>query len=181
MCTKTLASLKQRILRSGSFPFNIQYGDCISSAECDALFPHIRSREHPLSPEKRWQSAVRKHAQDHGRESPSDSLRHANLMRRVSADVLQQCSRLDAVVLEVVADELGSFIYPQPLDANPTRNHHRLYEGLKSVESAILALQKVYLRPPGVLVGDLRDILVAPERLGREVLIRSVKTSWKGR
>ena len=38
------------------------------------------------------------------------------------------------------------------------------------MESAILALKKVYLRPPGVLVGDVGDILlVAPERLRREV------------
>ena len=89
-------------------------------------------------------------------------------LRRVSAGVLQQYSRLGAVVLEVVADELASFVRPQPLDANPTRNHHRLYERLKCVESAVLALKKVYLRPPGVLVGDLGDILVAPERLRRE-------------
>ena len=37
------------------------------------------------------------------------------------------------------------------------------------MESAVVALKKVYLRLPGVLVVDLGDILVAPERLRPEL------------
>ena len=37
------------------------------------------------------------------------------------------------------------------------------------MESAVLALKKIYLRPHGMLVGDLGDILVAPESLRREL------------
>ena len=37
------------------------------------------------------------------------------------------------------------------------------------MDSAIFALKKMYLRPSGVLDGDIGDILVAPERLRRKV------------
>ena len=114
--------MTRRICKSGPVPFSILYKDYVLSAECGVLFPTYIAMNISLH----QRSFVSSHTPDHGRERSSDSPRHAHLLRRVSADVLQHHSRLGAVVLEVVADELASYIRPQPLDANSTRNHHGL-------------------------------------------------------
>ena len=73
--------------------------------------------EHQYSQETLWQSAVCKHAPDHSCKSSSNALGHANLLRRVGAGVFERYPRLKAVALELLADELTSYVNPQTLDA----------------------------------------------------------------
>ena len=119
-----------------------------------------RRREHQFFLEKLWRPAVGKHALRHSCQSSSNALGHADLLRRVGAGVLERHPRLKAVALDILADELTSFVHPQILDAETTWNYHRLYEYLKEAESVVLGQN---LRPLGVLVGNPCDVLVAPE------------------
>ena len=99
------------------------------------------------------ESAVCQHAPDHSCKISSNALGHADLLRRVGAGVLERHRRLKAVALELLADELISFVHPQTLDAETASNHHRLYEYLKRAESVMLRLQQISLRPLRVLIG----------------------------
>lgn len=56
-----------------------------------------------------------------------------------------------------------SFFGPQALDTETATNDGRLPKSLKCLKSIVLGLQQVSLRPLGIFIGDLTDILVAPE------------------
>ena len=94
-------------------------------------------------------------------------LRHTALPRGVGAGVPERLSRLKLEALGFVADVLTTFVHPQVLDTETARDHHRLYERLKRSETVAVELQQVNLRPFRVLVGDLANELVSPERLRR--------------
>ena len=92
--------------------------------------------------------------------------RDTNLLRRHGRSVLVQDSRLETVVLELLAGILPFLVYVIVLDVRSTGSYDRLVEKLEGGDCVVLVLGKVDFLPPDHCPRKLARAAIAFQCLG---------------